>query len=448
MRNSALQERRNRQILADIVRVYIETGEPVSSRAISKGFEESLSTATIRSVMADLEDAGFLYQPHTSAGRVPTAAAYRFFAQEIASQATISAVDREWIQREMGGATSAAEITERAGHVLAEVSNGLGIIVSPPLGKTVLEHARMWLLPDGRVVVVLISPGGNTRDKILRPNRLVTQGELDATADFLNRHYSGWTLEAIRADLLQKLATERERYEGMAQSALTLCDPAVLGDEAATQVHVEGTAQIIGASEFVDQAQLRDLLAAIEEKHVGGVSGEQAAEAQAVAADTAKADAEMAKLTADLEELRQTLLRRQADFENYRKRVEKERFEDSRRATARVIEGLIPVIDGFEHALVTHREAEYENYRKGFELIHKQLLDSVTKLGVERIDPLGKSFDPHLHQAVDRAETSDHKDGTILQVFQPGYVFHGRVLRPAMVRVAVHPSPASKEAAN
>src|SRR6266851_2567372 len=115
MRNSALQERRNRQILADIVRAYIETGEPVSSRAVSKGFEEALSTATIRNVMADLEDGGFLYQPHTSAGRVPTAAAYRFFAQEIASQAKITAVDREWIQREMGGATSATEITEPAG---------------------------------------------------------------------------------------------------------------------------------------------------------------------------------------------------------------------------------------------------------------------------------------------------------------------------------------------
>src|SRR5216117_2013966 len=266
MRTAALQERRNRQILADIVRTYIETGEPVSSRAISKGFEETLSTATIRNVMADLEDGGFLYQPHTSAGRVPTAAAYRFFAQEIASEATISVTDREWIQREMSGAKTAAEITERAGHVLAEVSNGLGIVVSPP-SKTVLEHARMWLLPDGRVVVVLISPGGKTRDKILQPNRLFTQGELDATADFLNRHYSGWTLEAIRADLLQKLATERERYEGMAQSALTLCDPAVLGDESAMHVHVEGAAQIIGAAEFVDQTQLRDLLAAIEEKH-------------------------------------------------------------------------------------------------------------------------------------------------------------------------------------
>jgi molecular chaperone GrpE len=177
-------------------------------------------------------------------------------------------------------------------------------------------------------------------------------------------------------------------------------------------------------------------------------SSELELSAESVAPDTAKASAELAKLAAELEELRQTLLRRQADFDNYRKRIEKERFEDAKRATARLVEGLIPVIDGFEHALAAHREAEYETYRKGFELIYKQLLDHLTKLGVERLDPVGKPFDPHLHQAVDRAETKDHDDGTILQVFQPGYVFHGRVLRPAMVRVAVHPNPASKEAVN
>jgi molecular chaperone GrpE len=183
-------------------------------------------------------------------------------------------------------------------------------------------------------------------------------------------------------------------------------------------------------------------------RDVDSADGEAAAEAKAVAADSEKADTEMAKLTANLEELRQTLQRRQADFENYRKRIEKERFEDSKRATARVIEGLIPVIDGFEHALAAHREAEYETYRKGFELIYKQLLDNITKLGAERIDPVGKPFDPHLHQAMDRTETTEHADGIILQTFQPGYVFHGRVLRPAMVRVAVHPSPASKKAVN
>ena len=175
---------------------------------------------------------------------------------------------------------------------------------------------------------------------------------------------------------------------------------------------------------------------------------EQSAEANALSAESARADAELGKLASDLNELRQTLQRRQADFENYRKRVEKERAEDSRRATARVIEGFIPVIDSFEQALAVHRDASYEQHRKGFELIYKQLLDNIAKLGVERMEPVGKHFDPHMHQAMDRTETNEYEDGTVLQVFQPGYVFHGRVLRPAMVRVAVRPSPASKQAVN
>lgn len=160
--------------------------------------------------------------------------------------------------------------------------------------------------------------------------------------------------------------------------------------------------------------------------------------------ESLRGDADVARLATDLEDMRQTLLRRQADFDNYKKRIERERSEDSKRATARVIEGLIPVIDGFEHALAAHREAEYENYQRGFELIYKQLVENVTKLGAERVDPLGRQFDPHLHQAMDRTETTEQPDGTVLQVFQPGYVFHGRVLRPAMVRVAIHSGAASK----
>jgi molecular chaperone GrpE len=175
---------------------------------------------------------------------------------------------------------------------------------------------------------------------------------------------------------------------------------------------------------------------------------EQSPEERAMAADAAATDAETAKLAAELEDLRQTLLRRQADFDNYRKRIEKERADDSKRATARVVEGLIPVIDGFEHALAAHHEKEYEVYRKGFELIYKLLVDNISRMGVERVDPTGKPFDPHLHQAMDRTETTDHEDGTVVQTFQPGYVFNGRVLRPAMVRVAVNPTAASKRSAN
>jgi molecular chaperone GrpE len=176
--------------------------------------------------------------------------------------------------------------------------------------------------------------------------------------------------------------------------------------------------------------------------------GEPTEEARAMAEDTAREDSQVKKLSADLDDLRQTLLRRQADFDNYRKRIEKERGDDSKRATARVVEALIPIIDGFEHALAAHKEAEYESHRKGFELIYKQLLDNLAKLGVERTEPLGKNFDPHLQQAVDRTETSEHPDGTILEVFQPGYVYHGRVLRPALVRVAVHSEAASNRFAN
>jgi molecular chaperone GrpE len=186
----------------------------------------------------------------------------------------------------------------------------------------------------------------------------------------------------------------------------------------------------------------KDLNINMDRDDSGGL--DETPEAKTIAPDSAMADAEVAKLAADLQDLRQTLLRRQADFDNYRKRIEKERGEDSKRYTARMVEALIPVIDGFEHALAAHREAAYENYRKGFELIYKQLLDNLTKLGVERVEPVGQHFDPHLHQAVESTETDEAEDGTILQVYQPGYVFHGRVLRPAMVRVAVNATPASK----
>ncbi len=106
MKDSVLSSKRNQQILAEIVREYVTTGEPVSSRTISKSHSEQLSSASIRNVMADLEDAGLLFQPHTSAGRVPTAAAYRFFAQQIAAQATLSEEDQNWIRKELEGATT------------------------------------------------------------------------------------------------------------------------------------------------------------------------------------------------------------------------------------------------------------------------------------------------------------------------------------------------------
>jgi heat-inducible transcriptional repressor len=266
MRGAVLNDKRSRLILNELVRLFIGTGEPVSSRAIVRRLPESLSAATVRNVMADLEEAGFLYQPHTSAGRVPTASAYKFFVQQAGAQASLSKEDREFIRGELAAAQSPEEIMERASHVLATISRGLGIVVSPPLARTVLQHIKFVQLPDQRVLVVLVADSGLTRDKIFRPGRLLTQAELDGTAEYLNRRFAGWTLAEIRAHLQGIIVSERERYDQLVNNALLLCDPQVLGDDPKQQVYVEGAAQIATAPEFTDQGQLRDLLAAIEEK--------------------------------------------------------------------------------------------------------------------------------------------------------------------------------------
>jgi molecular chaperone GrpE len=145
---------------------------------------------------------------------------------------------------------------------------------------------------------------------------------------------------------------------------------------------------------------------------------------------------EMRKLVAEKQELMDTLVRRQADFENYRKRMEKERQHDRHRGVESLIESILPVLDAFDRALETGDDPRYAEYRKGFELIRKQLWDLLAKQGVERIDAVGKLFDPHLHHAIESVESTEHEEDTVIAEMQPGYTFHDRVLRPAMVRVA------------
>jgi molecular chaperone GrpE len=159
-------------------------------------------------------------------------------------------------------------------------------------------------------------------------------------------------------------------------------------------------------------------------------------------------DDRITKLEAEKEDLRKTLIHRQADFENFRKRVERERHEETRRATGHSIQLLLPVLDTFERALAAHDDPAYAEYRKGVELIYKQLWETLAKQGLERIEAQGKNFDPHVHQAIERVETDEHEDGTVIDVLQPGYIFHGRVLRPATVRVAAAPQAASHKRNN
>jgi molecular chaperone GrpE len=144
------------------------------------------------------------------------------------------------------------------------------------------------------------------------------------------------------------------------------------------------------------------------------------------------------KLEEEKKALFDQFLRRQADFENFRKRTERERQEERQTAGAELVTALLPVLDAFERALA-HPGAD-EEYRKGIELIYKQLSDALVREGLKPVAALGQTFDPFLHHAVERVETTDHNDQEVLAELQRGYTFRERLLRPALVRVAVAPA--------
>jgi len=137
------------------------------------------------------------------------------------------------------------------------------------------------------------------------------------------------------------------------------------------------------------------------------------------------------------DELKDLLLRRQAEFDNFRKRSERERTDYLQYAAMDIVRELLPVLDDFERALKV--EAPNSEYAKGVEMIYGRMADTLKKLGLEPIDTAGKAFDPNLHQAIERVETKDAEDNTVIGEFQRGYRFKGKMLRPAMVRVAVKP---------
>jgi molecular chaperone GrpE len=146
------------------------------------------------------------------------------------------------------------------------------------------------------------------------------------------------------------------------------------------------------------------------------------------------------KLQAEKQEMMNTLVRRQADFENFKKRVEKEKQQDRQRGVEIMIEQMLPVLDAFDRALAGPVSAENADYRKGFEMIRGQLWNALAKQGLERIDTAGKEFDPNLHHAIESVPGTEHGEGRVVGEMQPGYRFQGRVLRPAMVRVAAQRS--------
>ncbi|HEX4284896.1 MAG TPA: heat-inducible transcriptional repressor HrcA [Terracidiphilus sp.] len=275
---------RERLVLTAIIELYIATGEPVASQAVARAFadRDGLSSATIRNVMSSLADGGLLEQPHTSAGRVPTPAAFRYYVEqitridphlnrihaaglEVGQAPPLSEQRRGQIEGEFAGVTSSAEYLERTSHVLALISSGLGVALATSPATQVLEHIHFSRLSTGRVLAVLVTRAGAVLDRVLTLDRELTHLELETAARYLNESFHGWPIERIRVEVARRIEMERAAYDQMLASVEELFRKGALAaGETGPAIYVEGMANLIAAE--VDRERLRQMLLALEAK--------------------------------------------------------------------------------------------------------------------------------------------------------------------------------------
>jgi heat-inducible transcriptional repressor len=274
---------RERLVLNAIIDLYISTGEPVASQAVARFFtdRDGLSSATVRNVMAALGDAGLLEQPHTSAGRVPTAAAFRAYVEQITrpnriptvlptgqlagGESPLSEERRGQIEESYSGVASTNEYLERTSHVLALISSGLGVALASSTASQVLEHIHFSRLSTGRVLAVLVTQTGAVQDRVLALDHQMTTVELETAGRYLNENFRGWPIDRIRAEVARRIDVEREAYRQMLTSVEELCSKGALaGHEAEPTIFIEGIANLISAGQ--DRERLRQMLLALEAK--------------------------------------------------------------------------------------------------------------------------------------------------------------------------------------
>ncbi len=270
-----MPDARGQAVLSAIIKDHLRTGEPVGSRVISDRFAHSTgwSPATIRNVMGELEEAGLVEQPHTSAGRVPTDKGYRFYVDHMVGDARLSRADMAAIDRTLGfpageaGAPQPHRLMEKVSHLLSELSENVGIVVSPLLADNRLQHIEFMQLADGRVLVVLIFPSNVIQNKIIRVEDPFGQEELDRTARYLNAEFSGKSLQEIRSEILAMMREEQALYDRLLRNAVLLCERSLEGEETEeSEVYVDGASNIIVKPDFSDVERLRELFRTFEAK--------------------------------------------------------------------------------------------------------------------------------------------------------------------------------------
>lgn len=256
--------KREREVLTAIVETFISTGEPVGSRTLSRSNREGLSPASIRNVMADLSEAGYLEQTHTSSGRIPTPEAYRYYVEQISGTAKLAPQEESMISDTLAGASDVQEFMERTSRVLSLISRNVGVTVASSGTKNALEHVYFSRLADQKVLAVLVTRSGLVRDRVLRLD--LPQPELDMAARYINENFRGWTMESMRAEIARRIDRERSEYDRLMHSIEQLYKQGALAGEAGAQaVFVEGAANLL-ADQQQDRQRLQEMLKTLEEK--------------------------------------------------------------------------------------------------------------------------------------------------------------------------------------
>jgi heat-inducible transcriptional repressor len=258
-------KKRHLEILNSIVREYIETGEPVGSRTISRQRSLALSPASIRNAMADLAEEGYLSQPHTSAGRVPTEKAFRYYVRSLTA-VRMAASESDRLRSEFSGLDTVGARVERSSHILVELTRNVGIAAAIPALAQELDQIELVPLADQRVLIILV-----TRDHMVR-NRVVTldepspPDELISIRNYVNRNFSGWQLGAARRELLRRMLQERALYHAALCQLQTLCRKGLLEVDTSPEVHMEGASNLLALDLRLTREKMRELLRALEQK--------------------------------------------------------------------------------------------------------------------------------------------------------------------------------------
>lgn len=257
---------RDREILRDIIESHIATGEPVSSRSVAKMSRFQLSSATVRNVMADLEDLGYLAQPHTSAGRVPTPAGYHLFIDTLMPARGLPARERRYIDEHFRGAPAETErLTALASHLLSELSDQVGVVLTPAMGETVLRAVDFVPLSGQRALCVVVASGGVVESKVIDTPEPLTREEMIKISNYLTENFAGLSLVEVRARLLQRMAEERAQLDRLLSLAIALASQGI-GQGPGREVVVDGTRSLLASPDLADVTRLRRLLDAFNDK--------------------------------------------------------------------------------------------------------------------------------------------------------------------------------------